>query len=69
MENTNDLYRRLRRAEASQRRRRRLPVRGWLHEFLDRFVRDNSHLLIPEAHKNAGQPSESGRPLEAIQQR
>jgi hypothetical protein len=38
METMNDLCRRLERAQASQRGRRRLPVRGWLHEFMERFV-------------------------------
>ncbi len=38
MENMNDLCRRLERAQASQRGRRRLPVRGSIQEFMERLV-------------------------------
>lgn len=42
MESTSELCRRLERAVESQRYRRRLPVRTWLHEFIERFNRSDS---------------------------
>jgi hypothetical protein len=38
MENMTELCRRLERAQASQRGRRRLPIRGSFQEFMERFV-------------------------------